>query len=211
MNETSHAEIRTIARSYFEDAQPAHDWNHVVRVKRLAETLLEDRDDACETVVELAVYLHDIGRTREAAGSIEDHATWGATEARSILARYDPATVDAVCHCIRAHRYSNDVDPETPEAKLVSDADNLDAIGAIGIARAIAHGSEYGQPIHDPVYVDRNARAVSTDSTVAHVESKLLSLRDRMYTDAGRELAERRHAYVEEFLERLARETGESV
>ncbi len=208
MNASTHEAVRAEARSYFEGASPAHDWNHVLRVERLADRLVQDRADVDESVLELAVYLHDIGRSHEAAGTIDDHAAWGARRTRELLTDWDPDTVDAVCHCIRSHRYSNDVEPETPAARVLCDADNLDAIGAIGIARAFTHGAEFGQPILDLAGSTAPRTAVEDSTSVEHIESKLLSLRDRMYTDAGRRLAADRHAFVETYLERLERETS---
>lgn len=200
-------DLRSVARSYFNSrASPAHDWHHVERVEALAERLAADRTDVDRRVLGLAVVLHDIGRSREDAGEIADHAEWGAREARELLAARDvtPETIDAICHCIRAHRYSNDVEPRTPAARVLCDADNLDAIGAIGLARTLSYGGEHGTPIYGSA--TRPAEGSGGEATVAHIESKLLSLRERMYTDAGRALAEDRHAFVEAYLERLERE-----
>ncbi|OLZ42294.1 phosphohydrolase [Natrinema saccharevitans] len=198
--------VRDRARPYFDDASPAHDWHHVQRVDRLAETLCERHPElADERVVRLAVYCHDVGRTKEDRGEIDDHATWGAREAERILGDCgaDAATIERVQHCIRAHRYSNDVEPATLEAKLVSDADNLDALGAVGIARVFAYGGEIGDPIHDP------AQSVEEDDTDAgatqynHVHKKILDLPARMYTDVGRDLAADRAAFVREYVARF--------
>ncbi|MFC4436217.1 MULTISPECIES: HD domain-containing protein [Natrialbaceae] len=203
--------VRGRARPYFEDAPPAHDWHHVQRVAALAETLTDCYSKSVdERVVQLAVALHDVGREREDRGEIEDHAIWGAREAGRILRDVgaDEETIDRVRHCIRAHRYSNDVEPETLEAEIVCDADNLDALGAIGIARVFAYGGELGQPIHDP------ATSVADDETPAgktqynHVHKKILDLPARMYTDAGGELAADRAAFVREYLERFDAEVA---
>jgi uncharacterized protein len=182
--------IRDRARPFFEGAAPAHDWRHVQRVERLAETIAPP--DADERVLLAAVSLHDIGREREARGEIDDHAVWGAERARAILGDLDAPTarVEAVAHCVRAHRYSGSVPPRSREAKLLCDADNLDAMGAVGVARAFAHGGTVGDPLHG-----------GEASQLTHVKGKLRSLRERMYTDPGRELATRRHAAVERFVE----------
>lgn len=202
--------LRSVARSYFADAAPAHDWNHVRRVERLAERLSRARTDVDRDVLQFAVWFHDIGRAREDAGEIEDHAEWGAQETRSILdsADVDDATIDAIGHCIRAHRYSNDVEPETPEARILSDADNLDALGAVGIARVFSHGGATGFPMHDPALPVEDDDTAAGATSVNHVTKKILSLRDRMYTDAGRELAEERHEYCRRFLDRFEREVA---
>ena len=134
-------DMRAVARSYFESVSPAHDWHHVQRVEALAERLLAEHEgDADPETVRLAVLLHDIGRPREDRGVVDDHAEWGAREARRLLEErsVDPLRVDAVCHAVRVHRYSNDHEPGSPEAKLVCDADNLDALT----------DREFGPPLH---------------------------------------------------------------
>ncbi|AEH35916.1 HD domain-containing protein [Halopiger xanaduensis] len=208
--------VRSRARSYFEDAPPAHDWHHVRRVAALAETLIDrhpDGDAVDERVVTLAIYLHDIGREREDRGEIDDHATWGAREAGEILTDVgaDPDAIERVRHCVRTHRYSNAAEPETLEAKIVSDADNLDALGAVGLARVFAHGGAAGSPIHDVGAVDADAvdgpgadsdspGAQSTDAQYDHIHEKILDLPDRMYTEPGRELADARVRFVREYV-----------
>jgi uncharacterized protein len=202
-------DVRAVARSYFDDEMnPAHDWHHVQRVERLADTLLETYDRAEETVVRHAVLLHDIGRVREDRGDIDDHASWGAREAEDILADrgVDESHVDGVCHAIRVHRYSNDLEPETLEAEILCDADNLDALGAVGIARCFSYGGERGETIYDPEI------PLTEDDTSAgahqynHFYKKILDLPERMYTDAGRAIADDRSAFVESFLDRFDRE-----
>ncbi|MFC7058071.1 HD domain-containing protein [Halovenus salina] len=201
-------ELPAVARSYFDDEMnPAHDWHHVERVENLAETLL-DEYDVDETVVRHAVLLHDIGRAHEDAGEIDDHAEWGAREAETVLAdrSFDDDHIEAVCHCIRVHRYSNALEPETREAEILCDADNLDALGAVGIARCFSYGGERGETIYDPEIPP------DTDDTTAgahqynHFYKKILDLPERMYTDAGRAIADDRAAFVESFLDRFDRE-----
>ncbi|WP_137284232.1 HD domain-containing protein [Halorussus salinisoli] len=200
-------EVRERAETYFRGVSPAHDWHHVQRVAQLAETLAEEYD-VDDDVLFAAVWLHDVGRAREDRGEIADHAEWGAREAGGILSDLgaDEETIGAVRHCIRAHRYSNDVEPETPEAEILCDADNLDALGAVGIARIFSYGGELGQPIHDPDLPPEDDDTDAGETQLNHLHKKLLSLRDRMYTDAGREVAAERHAYVAEFAERFERE-----
>ncbi|ELY55916.1 HD domain-containing protein [Natronolimnohabitans innermongolicus] len=207
--------VRTCARTYFEGAPPAHDWHHVQRVEALAETLVDRHPDSSaidDRVVFLAVVLHDIGREKEDSGEIDDHATWGADEASRILEdlEADPETIDRVRHCVRAHRYSNAIEPETLEAKLVSDADNLDALGAVGIARVFAHGGALGQPMHDPEISLAEDETAAGRTQYNHLHKKILDLPDRMYTDVARRLADERATFVRTYLERFDREiTGE--
>lgn len=208
--------VRSRAQTYFTDAPPAHDWQHVQRVEALAETLIDrhsDSDAVDDRVVILAVYLHDIGRGREDRGEIDDHATWGAREAGDILAAAgaDVGTIERVQHCVRTHRYSNAIAPETLEAKLVSDADNLDALGAVGLARVFAHGGAVGSPIHDWCGDDAGTSAVDEpgadanvrDTQYDHIHEKILELPERMYTEPGRELAADRVAFVREYVRRF--------
>ncbi|MFC4540961.1 HD domain-containing protein [Halosolutus amylolyticus] len=204
-------DVRNRARPYFDDAPPAHDWHHVQRVDALAETLADRHPDPVdERVLHLAVALHDVGRSREDRGEIDDHATWGAREAGEILEDVgaDATTIDAVQHCIRAHRYSNDVEPETIEAKLLSDADNLDALGAVGIARVFAYGGELGSPIHDPSVPVAEDETSAGATQYNHIHKKILDLPARMYTDVGRDLATDRAAFVREFVTQFDAETA---
>ena len=93
------AEVRRVARSYVTDeVSPAHDWHHVRRVEALADRLLAATDGADDRTVRLAVLLHDVGRSLEDRGEIDDHAAWGAREARDLLTGRgaDPDRVDAV-------------------------------------------------------------------------------------------------------------------
>jgi uncharacterized protein len=204
-------DTRPRAQSYFaESMSPAHDWHHVQRVEALAERLLDQCPDADDRTVRLAVLLHDVGRAREDRGEIEDHAAWGAREAREVLADHgvEEGRIDAVCHAIAVHRYSTDPEPETLEAKLLCDADNLDALGAVGIARCFTYGGERGEVIHDsevpPEFDDSAVGATQYN----HFFKKILQLPDRMYTDAGRRIADDRAAFVETFLERFDREVA---
>ena len=207
MTETLPEAVRSRARTYFENVAPAHDWHHVQRVATLAETLAEEYDPD-ERILFSAVWLHDIGRGREDRGEIEDHAEWGAEEAKTILAEFgaDEDEIRAVQHCIRSHRFSNDVEPETLEAQLLSDADNLDALGAVGIARNFCYGGEHDEPMHDPdLPLDADETRAGATS-MNHFHKKILRLPGRMYTDAGRRVADERRAFVETFIDRFERE-----
>ncbi len=196
--------IRRQAQSYFQDVNPAHDWFHVERVYRLSESLACAEDADLETV-RLAALLHDIGRRAEDEGRIENHAEWGADKATEILKAegYNTAQRTAVRHCIRAHRYSTDPEPQTIEAKVLSDADNLDALGAIGIARTFTYGAQYERPLVNPELPPESDNSPAGRTSVNHLYKKILQLTDRMYTETGRERAQDRHAFVETYLKQL--------
>jgi uncharacterized protein len=193
--------LRERTRPFFADAAPAHDWHHVERVERLADRLAGDHAaDVDRDVLAASVLLHDIGREREAQGAIDDHAGWAAEQTPDLLADLtDDRTVERVVHCVRAHRYSGSVEPETIEARVLCDADNLDAMGAVGIGRTFAHGGTLGEPMH-------GSEDPRSGGQLAHLRGKIVSLRDRMYTDPGRELAAERHAVVERFVEQFEAE-----
>lgn len=200
------AEIRAAARAYFsEDMNPAHDWHHVTRVGAIADRLLAERNDADEFVVRAAVYLHDIGRAREDAGTIENHAKWGASEAGAILRDQGISEdrIDSVQHAVRAHRYSGPTEPKSIEARILSDADNLDALGAVGIARCFTYGGELGNRMYDPDLPPEADETESGATQYNHFYKKILDLPDAMHTQTGREMAEARRAFVETFLTRF--------
>ncbi|WP_396611896.1 HD domain-containing protein [Haloferax sp. S1W] len=204
-------DIRSVARSYFRrEVSPAHDWFHVQRVEANAEQLASEYPDVDDAVVRLSVLLHDIGRAKEDRGEIEDHAEWGAEESDRILREHGVSSDrrDAVAHCIRAHRYSNHIEPETLEAKILCDADNLDAIGAVGIARCFTYGGELGSPIHDPSLPVEADESVAGETQFNHLQKKLLNISNRMYTDAGRERASERTEFVRTFAQRFEREVA---
>lgn len=180
----------------------AHDANHLERVWGNARSLLEDHPQADALVVLAACYLHDLVNLPK--NDPERHL---ASTRSAILARRElvalgfPAEkMDAVAHAIEAHSFSAGVAPRTLEARIVQDADRLDGLGAVGLARmfytagrmgsALAHGS-------DPLALDRplDDKAYSLD----HIPAKLAKLPGMMQTEAGRRLGEQRLALLEEF------------
>jgi len=213
MNE---AAIRDRARSYFDGVSPGHDFQHVERVVSTAKRLADEFDagdatdrDVDREVLVAAAWLHDVGRAKETRGEIDDHAEWGASEARSVLDDLELGSSEQrehVAQCVRAHRFSNDVEPETLEAELLSDADNLDATGAVGIARVFAYAGEHGRTLYDPERPPETDESASGETSFNHFHKKILHLEERMYTDAGRRVAADRQAYVETFLDRFERE-----
>mgnify|MGYP006293348759 FL=1 len=199
------------ARRKFEGAKGSHDWEHTERVLRLAETLARTEGADLE-VVRLAAVLHDIGRAEEdnlSGGA--DHAERGAVLARELLARHGApdALIAAVVHCIAAHRFRKGPDPETPEARVVFDADKLDAIGAVGVGRAFLFAGEVGAKLHNPrPDIEDTPPYGPEDTAYREYCVKLRRVRDRMRTAAGRRLADGRHAFMASFFARLDREVS---
>jgi uncharacterized protein len=195
------------ARSYYGNNDAVHDFDHVLRVLALAERIGR-AEGADMEVVRAAALLHDVGRAQADAEGL-DHAAVGAEMARAILAGQPPAKVEAVVHAIAAHRYRTAPEPETLEAQVLFDADKLDAIGAVGIARAFAYGGAHGQRLWAPIEsVDIARWKREGDDPDAHTPIhefmvKLSKLKDRLFTPTGQAIAEERHAFMVGFFERL--------
>lgn len=198
------------ARAYFVGARPSHDWSHTERVYHTC-LKIGAREGADRFVLTLAALLHDVGREDEyASNGAVCHAEASLAKARDILGNYSlPATdLENVLHCIAAHRYRGQVAPTTLEAQVLSDADKLDALGAVGVARAYLWLGEFGRPLYDEPESggDVMARLPEDDSLQREWLVKLRLLKDRMYTQSARRIAESRHRYMERYLRRLEME-----
>lgn len=181
----------TYVRELFVGQPASHDVNHTLRVYRNALRIAQDEQGCDLEVVALAALLHDA----------DDHKLFDTQDnanARAFLDRLDLdcSKVELICDVINGVSFSQNRGrkPETLEGIIVQDADRLDALGAIGIARTFAFGGEHGR---------------SLESSVAHFHEKLLLLKDEMNTDAGRELALARHAFLIAFLNELESEAAD--
>ena len=195
------------ARQYYQGADSAHDFDHVQRVLRLAERIGAE-EGADEEIVRAAALLHDVGRARAQKDGL-DHAALGAQMARWILAGHPNESIEAAARAIGAHRFRAGPDPTTLEERVLFDADKLDAIGAIGVARAFAHGGAQGQRLWAPaqdVDVERWVQAGDDSENHTPVHEfvvKLSHLSERLYTPSGRRIAAERHDFVVAFFARL--------
>lgn len=201
------------ARSYYSGKDAAHDFEHVVRVLKLAERIGETEGADME-ILGAAVLLHDVARVAEDEGG-SCHAEAGAQRARQILARYPQHKVEAVAHAIATHRFRSSATPQSLEAKILYDADKLDAIGAIGVARAYAIAGRCAQRLWaavSPDHADRSTEEARGDvanpeHTPVHEHTfKLSRLKDSLFTETARAIAIERHNYMAQFFERLERE-----
>jgi len=195
------------ARRYYEGADVVHDFDHVLRVLALAERIGRAEGADLE-VVRAAALLHDVGRYEAEAAGL-DHAVHAAGRAREILTARPPAKVEAVAHAIAAHRFRTGPAPATLEAQVLFDADKLDVIGAVGVARAFAYAGVHGQRLWAPVEsVDVARWRVEGDDPHHHTPVhefviKLACVRERLFTPTGRAIAEERHAYMVAFFQRF--------
>ena len=194
------------ARKYYAGADAAHDFDHVLRVLALAERIGR-AEGADMEVLRAAVLLHDVARAEEERTGV-CHAKAGAQRAREILAGRPPQKVEAVAEAIAAHRFRDEVTPQSLEAKVLYDADKLDSIGAIGVARAYALAGKRGQRLWAPVPPDYNGEdADPNEHTPVHeFVFKLSRLKDTLFTTTARRIAEGRHRYMVAFFRRLERE-----
>ena len=207
------------ARRWYPD-DPVHGFEHVLRVVRLAERLAQAEGADLE-IVRVAALLHDAQdtegepeRTGERRGARRsDHHERSAELAGAVLRAdgWPRERIKAVQHCIRAHRFRDDTTiPQTLEARVLFDADKLDAIGATGAARAIGYALAAGQPF----YARPSARFLETGaleqgeqhSAYHEYLFKLVKIKDRLFTNSGRLMAESRQRLMIEFFERLAEE-----
>jgi uncharacterized protein len=205
LNDSVFDRIRQQTVQYFRHSH--HDKSHVQRVYNLALRIAEG-EKADLDIVKAAALLHDIARALEDEGKIKDHATESAKMAKKILEKVDFPRQKAVevVHCIEAHRFRKGKRAETLEARILQDADRLDILGAIGIARVFARGGWGNMPIYDPSIPPKKRYDGRSLTSVNHLYEKILKVKDTMNTKTAREIAEERQAFVREFLERLLRE-----
>lgn len=191
----------------FMDESAGHDTGHIRRVVTNARRLAQ-QEGADELVVRLAAWMHDLVNLAKDHPKRSSASTKSAEVASDWLdGRIDDERIELVKEAIRCHSFSAGLEPESLEAKVVSDADNLDAIGAIGIGRAFEVGGAMGRITAAPEDPLCKRRQPDDETyTLDHFFSKLLKLQDRFYTDSGRRQARRRIEFMEEFLEQLGRE-----
>jgi uncharacterized protein len=187
-----------------------HDWWHVHRVRATAMRLAAE-EGADPVVVELAALLHDIADHKFHGGD----ETAGPRAARAWLeGRVEAETTDHVCEIIASLSFKGAGVPtpmRTVEGAVVQDADRLDALGAIGIARAFAYGGAKGRPLHDPdvspeAHDSFEAYKRTGGPTLNHFHEKLFLLRDRMNTASARRVADERHRFMEAYVARFLAE-----
>jgi uncharacterized protein len=191
------------ARTELRHEGSGHDWRHIERVRNLARTIARE-EGADLYICELAALLHDLADAKVAG----DEAT-GQRRVRDWLVEYkvEPSVIERVMEIIATMSFAGGNRPPmtTIEGRVVQDADRLDAIGAVGIARTFAYGGSRGRLLYDPdippqQHTSAEVYHTSDAPTINHFYEKLLLLKERMNTAYARRLAEGRHAYIEAFL-----------
>ena len=197
-------QIKKEAKKYFRDACPSHDWSHVERVYNLC-LHIGKKEGADLYILQITALLHDIGRKEEMKNPNGlDHAEISANLASHLLDRYnlDGEIKEAVLHCINSHRFRKNKKLNTLEAKVLFDADKLDSIGAIGVARAYAWTGRQNIKL----YSDKTFLGTGYEpghSPVTEFRFKLSKVKDRLFTNTARKIAESRHKTMEEFFEQI--------
>ena len=181
------------AQRLFDGQDPAHDWQHNLRVMAMCERIGRE-EGADMALLRLAALLHDIGRAEERRTG-ECHAEISARIAGEWLREegMDSRQIMLVQKAILAHRFRKESPPTSLEEKILFDADKLDSIGAIGVARAFAYSGVIGQPIQ--------AELPDQHTPFREYEWKLVRIKDRLYTATARQIAEERHQFMKKFFE----------
>jgi len=184
-----------------------HDWFHIARVWRLSKHIAQNEKQADLLTVELGALLHDIADWKFHDGDMEAGSKASRKWLEGIQVSDDVIKkVEDIVRSISFKAEGEKLELPSLESRIVFDADKIDAIGAIGIARAFAFGGHKGRLLYDPnVKPIKNMtfeqRLKSETHTINHFYEKLLLLKDLMQTETGKQMAERRHKFMEKFLE----------
>ena len=201
------------ARAWYPEVDPVHGFDHIERVYRMAEklALLEGAD---LEIVHAAALLHDSRGSDPNSGERLSHHEASARFAENVLHQegWSQERIQAVQHCIRAHRYRGEQEnePQTIEAKVLFDADKLDVLGAIGVARTIG----YAVQAHQPIYAEPSEQFLSegvkqpgeAHSSYHEYLFKLRKVKDRLFTASAQHIATARNAFLTAFYEQLQAE-----
>ncbi|MHA3046737.1 HD domain-containing protein [Riemerella anatipestifer] len=193
-------------------AEAGHDWFHIERVWKLSQKILSTEKEADEEVVNLAALLHDIADPKFHNG--DETLALQISKDFLMKEKVSEETIDKVLFIIKHLSFKNKENQpkELPiEFKIVQDADRLDAIGAIGVARAFNFGGYKNNPMYNPEILpqktfDKEQYKKSEGTTINHFYEKLLLLKDLMQTTEGKKIAEKRHQFMLNFLETFYRE-----
>jgi uncharacterized protein len=187
------SKVRTFAYNNSEK-NDIHGFKHVERVLKLSSEIGAVLN-ANLPVIKIAALLHDVGRSLKKEDEVKNHAEISAELAENFIIKnnFDITIEDVenILHCIRAHSFSNDLEPITLEAKILSDADKLDALGAIGLYRTIGFT------------ISRNR---GLDDVIEHLENKILKLKNRLYLDISKEIAKSREKLIIKFYNEIKEE-----
>jgi uncharacterized protein len=200
------------AKAWYSIDDPVHGFDHVLRVLHMAERIGK-KLGADINILRAASLLHDAAGAHPGGTSGRgDHEHASAAFARQILKEkgWSPKAIDTVAHCIKAHRFRNQEHPQSLEAEILFDADKLDVLGAFGIARTIGYALQAGQPIYAKAstkFQKTGEREPDEPHSAYHEYLfKLRHVKERLYTDPAKEIAEGRHELLCAFFDQMASE-----
>ena len=206
-------QIQTLCIDFLSEimiSDPAHDISHIKRVVQNTLQLTESENGNIAVTLP-AAWLHDCVSVPKDSPLRNQASKLAAKEAVRFLksVNYPVDLLAQVYHAVEAHSFSANIATETLEARIVQDADRLDAVGAIGISRCLLTGGSMGTPLYDPADPFADNRDLDDRRyTLDHFYCKLLGLAETMKTDAGRAEAEKRTDYMRGFLQQLGSEIG---
>jgi uncharacterized protein len=201
------------AREWYPEKDPVHGFDHIERVYQMADRLAKAEGADLE-IVHAAALLHDSRGSDPNSGERMSHHEASAIFAGMILKEegWTPERIQAVQHCIRGHRYrgGKENEPQSVEAKVLFDADKLDVLGAIGVARTIGYAVQAGQPIYaqpsEQFLASGEKESGEPHSSYHEYIFKLRKVKDRLFTPSARQIAEQRNRFLGEFYEQLGAE-----
>src|ERR671927_384585 len=204
-------QIMTTVQLLLHNQSPAHDFQHILRVYENAEMISKQESSVDLDVVLAAALLHDLVVYPKGSTKTINSADESAEVAKKILLEhknYPIEKIEKVADAIRTHSFSKRLVPSTLEGKILQDADRLDAIGAIGIARTFSVGGSENRSLYNPVdpFCKSERQLDDTQWTLDHVKSKLMTLKNSMHTKAAKKIAEERTGFMELFLNQLRKE-----
>lgn len=194
--------VKKVVWKELKNESSGHDYWHCLRVVQNA-LFIGKKEKANLQVLELAAWLHDI-----AAGKDKDHEIRSAQFAKRFLSglKVDKEITKQVVSCVKKHRFSKGIKPETLEEKIIQDADKLDALGAIGIARLFILAGKYRQITHSPKTkpdFDYYLKHGRSNTTINHFYDKLFKLKGLLHTKTAKKIALEREKYMRDYLKRF--------
>jgi uncharacterized protein len=201
--------IKRRVKKALEGRDPAHDFQHILRVYKNAE-MIARREGANMQILLPAVLLHDLVVYPKGSAKTSKSADDSADIAEKWLRSYGypQGKIEKICYCIRTHSYSKRLTPSSLEGKILQDADRLDALGAIGIARTFSVGGSESRLFYNPddPFWKSGRELNDRDWTLDHFQTKLLKLTKSMHTKTAMEMAQERARFMELFIRQLQKE-----
>ena len=200
-------DLRENIKPYFE-SHKGHGFDHTERVYNLA-IKISKKENADMDVVKIAALLHDIARMKEEENEEICHAEEGAKMAEKVLIEmnFPKEKTEKVIHAISVHRFSKGLKAETREAEILQDADRLDALGAIILARVFMRSGARGMIMYDPKIEPEKEYHGQDTNAINHIYEKILKIKPETFkTEKARKIAKKRYAFVEKFLKQFKNE-----